>query len=148
MSANDAPLTGMELEMCTVDPKLLEISKKFRFRREKTTAAVTIKIQGETIVVDEEFDDITVEELAEELPDHSPRYMLYSYVLKHSDGRISYPLCFLSYSPEGCQLKNTVKFAGCRNALVKALGCGKVFSFRDKETLTEDWLKSQLSFFK
>ena len=29
--------------------------------------------------------------------------MLYSYAYSHDDGRISYPLCFISVSPQGCK---------------------------------------------
>lgn len=49
---------------------------------------------------DEAFDnDISVEDLAEELPDTSPRYVVYSYKYTHKDGRVSYPLIFIYYCP-------------------------------------------------
>ena len=28
-------------------------------------------------------------------------FVLFSYVLKHDDGRVSYPLCFIFISPQG-----------------------------------------------
>ena len=40
-----------------------------------------------------------VEELKESLPDHQPRFIVYTFKLSHSDGRSSYPLCFIFYSP-------------------------------------------------
>uniref|UniRef100_H2ZQY3 ADF-H domain-containing protein n=1 Tax=Ciona savignyi TaxID=51511 RepID=H2ZQY3_CIOSA len=131
--------------MCAIDTKLEETSKKFSFGTGKTSDGFTAKIEGHTIVVDEEFNDITAEELAEKLPDHSPRYVMYRSAQKHSDGRTSYPICFLHYSPEGCSPEMIMKFDGCRNEVVKALGCTKVFALRDKKTLTEDWLNAQLS---
>lgn len=45
--------------------------------------------------------DISLEELAQELPEHQPRYIAYSYCYKHDDGRKSYPLCFIFVSPQG-----------------------------------------------
>ena len=44
---------------------------------------------------------VTLDELAESLPAHQPRYVAYSYCLKHDDGRVSYPLCFIFISPSG-----------------------------------------------
>ena len=45
--------------------------------------------------------DISLEDLAAELPAHQPRYIAYSYCYKHDDGRTSYPLCFIFVSPLG-----------------------------------------------
>ena len=45
--------------------------------------------------------DISPDDLAESLPPHQPRYVVYSYVYKHDDGRVSYPLCFIFISPQG-----------------------------------------------
>lgn len=45
--------------------------------------------------------DVTPDELQEELPASQPRFVVYSYKLSHSDGRISYPLCFIYFSPDG-----------------------------------------------
>lgn len=45
--------------------------------------------------------DISLEDLAQQLPEHQPRYIAYSYCYKHDDGRKSYPLCFIFVSPEG-----------------------------------------------
>ena len=54
-----------------------------------------------TVVEDEEHEDVSPEELAEELPPLQPRYVVYSYEYKHDDGRVSYPLCFIFISPQG-----------------------------------------------
>lgn len=68
----------------------------------------------------EQFDSITIEELAEgesakpwqqrsltylctELPDASPRYIVLSYELKHSDGRTSFPLVMINWTPIGSE---------------------------------------------
>jgi predicted DNA-binding protein len=47
-----------ELKICDIDPELKERLKKFRFRKEKTNAAIIMKIIAEEqkIVLDEEFD--------------------------------------------------------------------------------------------
>lgn len=38
-----------------------------------------------------------------ELPDASPRYVVLSYELKHSDGRISFPLVMINWTPVGSE---------------------------------------------
>ena len=45
--------------------------------------------------------DISLDDLAAELPAHQPRYIAYSYCYTHDDGRRSYPLCFIFISPLG-----------------------------------------------
>ena len=45
-----------------------------------------------------------MEEMQNELPEHLPRYLAISYVLKHDDGRISYPYCLIFISPQGKML--------------------------------------------
>lgn len=51
---------------------------------------------------------------------------MYSYVYKHDDGRVSYPLCFIYYCPEGCNPVTTMLYAGSRNSVLAASGVGKV----------------------
>jgi hypothetical protein len=62
---------------------------------------VKIIAEEQKIVLDEEFDDVSLEDVAAELPERQPRYCAYSYAYKHDDGRVSYPLCFIFVSPEG-----------------------------------------------
>ena len=47
------------------------------------------------------FQDISLDNLASELPAHQPRYIAYSYCYTHDDGRVSYPLVFFFVSPQG-----------------------------------------------
>ena len=51
---------------------------------------------------------MTPEEVAEQLSEHQARYIAYSYCMKHQDGRISYPLCFVFISPSGVLGKYTL----------------------------------------
>ena len=50
--------------------------------------------------------DVSPEELVEALPAHNPRYVAYSYCYKHDDGRTSYPLIFIYFSPLGKPKRN------------------------------------------
>lgn len=48
---------------------------------------------------DEVYESITIEDLAEELPENSPRYVVLSYELKHDDGRTSFPMVLVNWCP-------------------------------------------------
>ena len=105
--------------VCSLDPDLEQQLTQFRFRKEKNNCAVVMKVghtgiaaveiygmnnqvdkASQTIVCDEVLEDIEeVEELKESLPDHQPRFIVYTFKLSHSDGRCSYPMCFIFYSP-------------------------------------------------
>merc|ERR1719433_554984 len=98
--------------------------------------------------MDEEHEDVSIEEVAEELPSHMPRYLVYSYVYNHDDGRVSYPMCFIFTSPEGCKPELQMMYAGSKLHLVKEAGLTKVFEVRSTEELTEEWLRSKLAFFR
>ncbi|PPQ66206.1 hypothetical protein CVT26_011065 [Gymnopilus dilepis] len=80
--------------------------RKFRFkRRSEGSAAIVIKINKAKLVMEEveQFDNISIEELAEELPENSPRYVVLSYELKHRDGRTSFPLVLINWSPSSSE---------------------------------------------
>uniref|UniRef100_K7FSF0 Glia maturation factor n=1 Tax=Pelodiscus sinensis TaxID=13735 RepID=K7FSF0_PELSI len=139
------------LVVCDVDPMLTEMLRKFRFRKETNNAAILMKIDKERqlVVLEEELQDVSPEELRSELPERQPRYpsaVGYKYV--HDDGRISYPLCFIFSSPAGCKPEQQMMYAGSKNRLVQAAELTKVFEIRTTEDLTEEWLRERLAFFR
>ncbi|XP_056613201.1 glia maturation factor gamma [Triplophysa dalaica] len=138
------------LVVCEVDASLQEKLKKFRFRKETNNAAILMKIDMEKqlVVLEEEFENITLDEIREELPERQPRFIVYSYKLTHGDGRISYPLCFIFSSPVGCKPEQQMMYAGSKNRLVQSADLTKIFEVRNPDDLTEDWLKEKLSFFR
>ncbi|KAI9217213.1 hypothetical protein BC828DRAFT_351713, partial [Blastocladiella britannica] len=86
----------------TIAPDLPELLKKFRLRRSKTMAAMLLKIDFNDLTVqhDETLEDLpSLEELADALPESTPRYVVLSYVVNHADGRVSYPLVMMQYTP-------------------------------------------------
>lgn len=139
------------LQICEIDLEVKEKAKVLRFQKNpKTNAAIVLKIDPEKtlIVVDEEYTDISTDELREELPAHQPRYVLYSYIRKHDDGRVSYPLVFIFISPQGCKPELQMMYSGSKISLVNVLGATKVFELRSVEELTEEWLLEKLKFFR
>ncbi len=84
-----------------IDPTVKDLLKKFRYHKEKDNAAIVMKINPDELLVikDENYEYISVDDLVDQLPDHLPRYLAFSYVLNHDDGRVPYPLCFIFINP-------------------------------------------------
>jgi len=133
--------------MCSFQPDLKPKLKELRFRKAKVTAAIIIKIdsKNDSVVIDEELDDCTLEEICDELPDTQPRYVIYSHVRKHDDGRISYPLCFFYYCPRGGIPGLGMRYAGMLTEMQNLCDVNKVFSLEEKEELTDEWLEGKLA---
>lgn len=115
----------MSIQSSTVDipDELKKSLRKFRFaRRNAGSAALIVKIDKKNLVMveDEQFDDISLEDLAEgmhcsiatmcdgcviamwpisELPENAPRYVLLSYEVSFDDGRKSFPLVLVNWAP-------------------------------------------------
>ena len=85
-----------------IEPSLQSELRSFRLSKSTSkNAALVVKINKPKLLLEKEelIDPITPEELAEELPEHSPRFVLVSYEMKHADGRISYPLVLVYWAP-------------------------------------------------
>uniref|UniRef100_A0A8C7GPR2 ADF-H domain-containing protein n=3 Tax=Salmoninae TaxID=504568 RepID=A0A8C7GPR2_ONCKI len=138
------------LVVCEVDESLKEKLKKFRFRKETNNAAILMKIDmaKQLVILEEEYEDISLDDLRNELPERQPRFIVYSYKYVHTDGRVSYPLCFIFSSPVGCKPEQQMMYAGSKNQLVSAAELTKVFETRNIDDLSEEWLINKLSFFR
>ncbi|KAM9354577.1 glia maturation factor beta [Pholidichthys leucotaenia] len=138
------------LAVCEVDEALICKLKKFRFRTETNNAAIVMKIDKDKqmVVLDDEYEDISPDELGNELPERQPRFVIYSYKYHHDDGRISYPLCLIFSSPGGCRPEQQMMYAGSFCTLVQSTQMTKVFEVRNTEDLTEEWLRGKLAFFR
>ncbi|MEQ2285241.1 hypothetical protein AMECASPLE_029791, partial [Ameca splendens] len=129
------------LVVCDVHEDLVKKLKEFRFRKETNNAAIIMKIDKEKqlVILEEEHEDISPDELKDELPERQPRYpfelresesqetfVVYSYKYQHDDGRVSYPLCFIFSSPVGCRPEQQMMYAGSKNKLVQTVELTKV----------------------
>jgi len=139
-----------QMSICKISDDLETKLKKFRFRKDKNVAALVMKIDPDnlTVITDEIFEDVGIEEIVAELPEHIPRYVALSYVNHHDDGRISYPLVFIFISPAGTKPELQMMYAGSKLEVVNRLCLSKVFELRELEEFTEEWLLQKLAFFK
>ncbi|CAG8494294.1 3077_t:CDS:2 [Paraglomus brasilianum] len=150
----------MSQSTCDVDPEVLQKLRKFRFskRSQKGSAAFVhelmldglfcfqVKIDRERlcIVEDEVHDEITIEDLVEELPETSPRYIVLSYELTHNDGRKSYPLVLIYYAPVSTKPELHMLYASAKTYFQQRADINKVFDIREAETLSDEWLQEKL----
>ncbi|KAL7420335.1 hypothetical protein Q5752_005305 [Cryptotrichosporon argae] len=121
--------------------------KKFRFNNRKGNAAISVKIvkASLTMAVDEELTDLPVEEIAEELPENSPRYVVLSHELKHPDGRISYPLILINWAPSGSPTDLMTLHASSLSYFQQTAEVAKVLEVRDgAEALTTKAVNDKL----
>lgn len=110
-------------KICDIHDDVKKQLKEFRFSKNKDNAALireffdcfykqkklklpfSVKIDREKqeVIVDELINDISVDELQEQLPGHQPRFVIYQYKMIHAD-RVSYPLSFIFFSPRDSQV--------------------------------------------
>lgn len=117
------------MKVCDINDDVKDGLKNFRFRKNKSNSALICKFdfflllliifidcqnkiknfflqvkvdrEKQKICIDNILDDISIDELRESLPSHQPRYVIYSYKMQHHDGRVSYPMCFIYFTPRG-----------------------------------------------
>lgn len=100
--------------------------------------------EKQQIIIDEKLEAITIEELQENLQSHQPRYIILSYRQEHKDGRVSFPLCFIYFTPRDSHAELQMMYAGSKMALQRETDVTRGFEIRELEDLTEEWLLEKL----
>ncbi|KIY72116.1 glia maturation factor beta [Cylindrobasidium torrendii FP15055 ss-10] len=135
----------------TVDipQEIKDALKKFRFaRRSQGSAALVIKINKSKLIMEQDdlYDDISIEELAEELPENSPRYVVLSYELNFDDGRKSFPLVLINWAPSTSEISAMTLHASALLTFQEIAGVSKVIEMREgPEGLTKEAIDAKLN---
>jgi len=135
--------------MTTVDipDVVVQSFKKFKTNR-KFNRAFIMKVNKEALIIEEEAVIEEVTDLAafgeEELPEGEPRFIAYSTEFETKDGRKTYPLIFIYFSPPTSIALNTL-YASTKQRLINALQILTITEIRDKDELTNEWLKGVLN---
>ncbi|CAF1108141.1 unnamed protein product, partial [Didymodactylos carnosus] len=134
----------MAMSTCLIDKPVVDMMKKFRRLSNKSTMAVILKcdMKANQVVIDKELNDITPEQLIEELPSREPRFILYSHEWKHADGRVQYPLNLIMYIPDGCGTQNRFMYAATAGSVSEASGITRIIELR--EDVSAEWLTNEL----
>ncbi|KAL4712152.1 hypothetical protein ACJJTC_011013 [Scirpophaga incertulas] len=140
-------MSAQNVNVCDIGDDVKEVLKRFRFQKHNSNSALILKVNREkqTLEVDEELDSVELEELQDILPSHQPRFIVYSYKMEHKDGRTSFPMCFIFYTPRDAHMELQVMYAGTQRALAAAVGAPRLLEVREIEELTEDWLQDKLA---
>jgi len=134
---------------CEVPDEIKQEFKKFK-NNKKTNCGVIMKINKEKLQVeiDQNLEEVSLEQIAENLPESAPRYIAYSYKYTHEDGRVSMPLVFIYYCPSDINPILNMMYSSTKTRLITSLEVMKSFDVQDSTQLTEGWLKEKLKFFK
>ncbi|KAI5802911.1 hypothetical protein FPQ18DRAFT_408150 [Pyronema domesticum] len=114
--------------------------RKFRLStsRKNEPQAIILSIDRQTFEViaeDEVYNSLS--DVADELPDGAPRYVLLSYPVKRHDGSLSSPYVMLFWSPEGTSPALKMQYAGATQHVAKATGVIKTFDVSDEDEVLE-----------
>ncbi|RKF62748.1 Actin-depolymerizing factor gmf1 [Golovinomyces cichoracearum] len=78
-----------------------------------------------------------LEDIKEDLPDHSPRFVLISYPLTLPSGRMSVPYVLLYYLPDTCNSELRMLYAGAKELMRNTAEVGKVIEIDCTDELGE-----------
>lgn len=87
---------------------------------------------------DEEIDTMeSLEELADELPDNTPRYVVLSHPITTADGRKTYPYVMLYYLPRSADSKSKMLYAGATEMFRLAANVMKIIDVASVDDLDD-----------
>ncbi|KAK9507503.1 hypothetical protein O3M35_007345 [Rhynocoris fuscipes] len=132
--------------VCDIDDTVKDAIRQFRFRKTEKSSALILKVdrQAQKICIDHLMDDVSLDELQDVLPGHQPRYLIYTCKMVHTDGRISFPMCFIYVTPRDCQTDLQIMYAGTKLAIQKEVNLSLVYEVRELDELTDEWLITKL----
>ncbi|CAN6649090.1 protein Aim7p [Trichomonascus vanleenenianus] len=109
--------------------------KRFRLSSSRAPGmkALIVKIGSDQDVQVEPEEYDSMDELVEELPDNSPRFVVLSYPITLSDGRKSVPYVMLYYRPPTCPQNGRMAYAGAVELVRSEAGVTKVIEIEDEE---------------
>eukprot|EP01112_Ceratiomyxa_fruticulosa_P011684 TRINITY_DN3195_c0_g1_i1.p1 TRINITY_DN3195_c0_g1~~TRINITY_DN3195_c0_g1_i1.p1 ORF type:complete len:139 (+),score=18.14 TRINITY_DN3195_c0_g1_i1:178-594(+) len=138
------------MAVCHLPDEIIAEFKKLKLARDPVDTALILKINPRAMVVEKDsiLEKVSIEDIAQELPDSSPRYIIYSFKYTRPDGRMSYPIVFIFYCPREIQPNIAMLYTSTKQNVIQKLEILKTWDAQEPETLTTDWLKEKMAFFK
>ncbi|GAB1735752.1 hypothetical protein NU219Hw_g5099t2 [Hortaea werneckii] len=78
-----------------------------------------------------------MQELSDELPDNSPRYVLLSYPLTMDSGRLSVPYVMINYLPPTCSSELRMLYAGAKELMRNQAEVNRIIELDAAEEIEE-----------
>ncbi|KAF2152414.1 GMF family protein [Myriangium duriaei CBS 260.36] len=131
-----------EARLFSFSPETKTALRKFRLStsRSNTPQAVIYQINKSTHEIHASDDGETytsLQDIADELPDHTPRYVLLSHPITMSSGRLSVPYVMIYYLPVTCNNELKMMYAGAKELMKNTAECGKILEISDAEEMLE-----------
>ncbi|KAI1811371.1 glia maturation factor beta [Poronia punctata] len=135
-------MMSSEARLYTFSQETKDHLRKFRLTTSRASGpqAVIYMIDRKTHEIRQDEDKVvykSLEEVADDLPDNSPRYILLSYPLTLPDGRLSVPYVLIYYLPNTCNAESRMMYAGAKELMRNTSQAGKVFDIESSEDLEE-----------
>ncbi|KAL7957551.1 hypothetical protein V8C34DRAFT_285534 [Trichoderma compactum] len=131
-----------ESRLYNISGETKEHLRKFRLTTSRASKpqAVIYLIDKTTHEIHQDADKVTytsLDEIADDLPDHAPRFILLSYPLTMPDGRLSVPYVLLYYLPITCNAETRMLYAGAKELIRNTAEVNKVIDIESTEDLDE-----------
>ncbi|KAH8911472.1 GMF family protein [Coniochaeta sp. PMI_546] len=131
-----------EARLYTFSQETKDQLRKFRLgtSRSNEPQAVIYLIDKQTHEIKQDEDKTvykSLDDIAEDLPDHTPRFVLLSYPLTLPSGRLSVPYVLLYYLPITCNNEMRMMYAGAKELMRNTAEVGKVIDIESVEDLEE-----------
>ncbi|KAL1953320.1 hypothetical protein VTO42DRAFT_3027 [Malbranchea cinnamomea] len=125
----------------TFSPETREKLRKFRLgtSRAKDPQAVIYLIDSKTQEIRPADDTVysNMDDLAEDLPDSSPRFILLSYPLTLPSGRLSVPYVLVYYLPENCNPSMRMSYAGAVELMRNTAEVNRVIEVQSEDDVVK-----------
>ncbi|PYH89892.1 glia maturation factor beta [Aspergillus ellipticus CBS 707.79] len=129
-----------ESRLYTFSPETKEKLRKFRLgtSRAKDPQAIIYIIDNKSQEIRPEDGEVytKMEDLADELPESSPRFILLSYPLTLASGRLTVPYVLLYYLPENCNPSMRMMYAGAVELMRSTAEVNRVIEVYEDEDIT------------
>ncbi|PNP52123.1 hypothetical protein THARTR1_07332 [Trichoderma harzianum] len=131
-----------ESRLYNISGETKEHLRKFRLTTSRASKpqAVIYLIDKTTHEIHQDADKVTytsLDEIADDLPDHAPRFILLSYPLTMPDGRLSVPYVLLYYLPITCNAETRMLYAGAKELIRNTAEVNKVIDIESTEDLED-----------
>ncbi|ETS05399.1 glia maturation factor beta [Trichoderma reesei RUT C-30] len=136
------PDQASESRLYNISGETKEHLRKFRLTTSRASKpqAVIYLIDKTTHEIHQDQDKTTytsLDEIAEDLPDHAPRFILLSYPLTMPDGRLSVPYVLLYYLPITTNAETRMLYAGAKELIRNTAEVNKVIDIESAEDLED-----------
>ncbi|CAK43600.1 hypothetical protein CBS63078_18 [Aspergillus niger] len=128
-----------ESRLYSFSPETKEKLRKFRLgtSRAKDPQAIIYIIDSKSQEIRPEDGEVysKMEDLADELPESSPRFILLSYPLTLASGRLTVPYVMLYYLPVNCNPNSRMMYAGAVELMRNTAEVNRVIEVHEEDDI-------------